>query len=209
MSESQLIQDLSQVPNIIGALGLAIAEAQKHFDENYLSGLERLAVLAKAFLGTDDKGNPVPTGISVDFLTHLVETAAPTRYQFTETTLNVKLDLAQSKNFSVSAGLGFGFAGLVVNASAAYGSSQQYRAGAEIHTTLHAVLPQDNRQAFSDLLGRAKDLSGSLTLPNASDLDSKVVDAMTAAAVRAGATPAAVAKPAAPAPAPAPAPKPA
>jgi hypothetical protein len=202
MAESRLIQDLSQVPNIVGSLGLAIAEAQKHFDENYLSGLERLAVLAKAFLGTDDKGNPVDTGISRDFLTHLVEIAAPTRYQFTETTLAVKMDLAESKNFSAAGGVAFGFAGVVVNASAAYGSAQEYRAGAEIRTTLHAVLPQDNRLAFTDLLTRAKDLTGALTLPAPTELDTRVIDAMKGAAIRAGAAPAAITVPDATAPVP-------
>lgn len=173
MAESKLVQDLRQVPNILASLGLAIAEAQKQFDENYLKSLYSLAVMAKAFLGAEN------TGISVDFLKHLVESAAPARYQFTETTLAVKLDLAESRDWSAQAGLGFGFAGVVASAAYAYGYSADYRAGAEIRTTIHAVLPQDNKHAFDVLLNRAQELADKpLTLPARSELDQRVVDAM-------------------------------
>lgn len=179
---STLTDDLRQIPNIIGSLGLAIAEAQKHFDENYLRGLERLAVMAKSILGPD---HPADTE---DFLRKLIETAAPTRYQFTQTTVAVKLDLAESKNFAASGGLGFGFAGVVVNAAFSYGYSQDYRAGAEIHTVLNAVLPQNNTGAFKALI--SKDVQGALELPPRTALDEKVIAAMKDVAARVGAKPA-------------------
>lgn len=184
---SRTVDDLRSIPGIVGSLGLAIAEAQKHFDENYLRGLERLAVIAQAFLGKDENA-----GVSRDFLKHLVETAAPTRYQFTETTLAVKLDLAESRDFSGQVGVGFGFAGVVVNAAFAYGYSSDYKAGAEVRTVLHAVLPQDNKLAFDALLDRAGKLPADLKLSERSELDKNVIDAMTAAAKAAGATPAPV-----------------
>src|SRR5205085_9302373 len=108
---SELVNDLKSIPGIIGELGKSIAEAQKIFDANYLSGLERLAALAKGVLGTETPG------VSADFLRHLVETAAPPRYQFTETTMSVKLDLSESRDIAVGVSGGAGFAGVVVNAS--------------------------------------------------------------------------------------------
>lgn len=181
---SRLVDDLRSIPGIVGSLGLAIAEAQKHFDENYLRGLERLAVIAKSFLGKDEGEN-----VSRDFLKHLVETAAPTRYQFTETTVAVKLDLAESRDLAVQAGIGFGFAGVVVNAAFSYGYSSDYRAGAEVRTVLHAVLPQQNKQAFDALLNRAATLPDNVKLSERSQLDKNVIDAMTAAAKAVGAAP--------------------
>jgi hypothetical protein len=179
---SELTSDLRQIPNIIGALGLAIAEAQKHFDQNYLNGLERLAVLAKSILGA------APPEGTRDFLEKLIQTAAPTRYQFTETTLAVKMDLSESRDWSAQAGLGFGFAGVVVNAAFAYGYSSDYRAGAEVKTTLHAVLPQNNPDAFKALLDRAATLTFP-SLPDRSALDTTVSTAMTNVAKTIGATP--------------------
>ena len=95
MAGSELLQDLRQIPNIIGALGLAVAESQKHFDEEYLRGIERLVALARRH----DTGDEV--------IRFLLQAAAPSRYQFTETSLAVKLDLAQSKDSALQGGLGF------------------------------------------------------------------------------------------------------
>jgi hypothetical protein len=194
---SRMVDDLRSIPGIIGSLGLAIAEAQKHFDENYLRSLERLAVIARQFLGKDEA-----EGVSRDFLRHLVETAAPTRYQLTETTLAVKLDLAESRDLAAQAGFGFGFAGVVVNAAFSYGYSSEYRAGAEVRTVLHAVLPQNNKLAFDALLDRAAQLPDNVKLSSPTQLDKNVIEAMTSAARAVGAAPGPVAeapKPAKPA----------
>ncbi len=178
---SKVMDDLSQVPAIVASLGQAIAESQKEFDINYLKGIANLAAIAKAFAdGT--------AGVSTDLLNHLLSTAAPPRYQFTETTLNVKLDLAQSTDLAVQAGIGFGFAGVVVNAGFALGFSQDFRAGAEVTTQIHAVLPQDNKLVFDALLNRAKDLTP-VALPAPATMDAKVFDAMKDAAKAIGAAP--------------------
>ncbi len=178
---SKVMDDLSQVPAIIASLGQAIAESQKEFDINYLKGITALASIAKAFAD----GTP---GVSIDLLNHLISTAAPARYQFTETTLTVKLDLAQRTNFAVQGGIGFGFAGIVVNAGFALGFSQDFRAGAEVRTQIHAVLPQDNKLVFDALLANAKNLT-SVPLPEDALMDAKVFDAMKDAAKAIGAAP--------------------
>ena len=179
---SSVINDLGQVPNIIGSLGLAIAEAQKHFDADYLKGIQALAAIAKSILA-----NTPPEGTR-DFLEKLIQTAAPPRYQFTETTLSVKLDISESRKWSAQAGLGFGFSGVVVNAAFAYGYSSDYRAGAEVKTTIHAILPQNNPDAFKVLLDRAATLSTPALL-DATPLSQEIIEAMQNAAKTVGAIP--------------------
>ncbi len=175
------MQDLNQVPAIIASLGQAIAESQKEFDINYLNGIQTLASIAKSFAdGT--------AGISEDLLKHLLFTAAPPRYQFTETTLTVKLDLAQSTELALQAGIGFGFAGVVVNAGFSLGFSEDFRAGAEVRTQLHAVLPQENKPVFDALINRAKELTA-VALPPKAEMDARVFDAMKEAAKAVGAAP--------------------
>ena len=170
MAGSELLQDLRQIPNIIGALGLAVAESQKHFDEEYLRGMERLVALAR----THDTGD--------DVIRFLLQAAAPSRYQFTETSLTVKLDLAQSKNSALQGGLGFGFAGAVVSGAYAANSSQDFRAGAEVRVTLHAVLPGDNQAAFQALLERVRQSSSRVVeLPVPRPADQRVHEALAAA----------------------------
>ncbi len=170
MAGSELLQDLRQIPNIIGALGLAVAESQKHFDEEYLRGIERLVALAR----THDTGDEV--------IRFLLQAAAPSRYQFTETSLAVKLDLAQSKDSALQGGLGFGFAGAVVSGAYASSSSQDFRAGAEIRVTLHAVLPGDNQAAFQALLERVRQSSSkTVELPVLRPADERVHEALAAA----------------------------
>ena len=178
---SKVMDDLNQVPAIIASLGHAIAESQKEFDVNYLHGIQSLASMAKSF----SDGTP---GVSADLLKHLLLTAAPPRYQFTETTLTVKLDLAQSTEMAVQAGIGFGFAGIVVNAGFSMGFAQDFRAGAEVKTQIHAILPQANETLFNKLLDRAKELT-SVPLPAKAEMDAKVFDAMKDAAKAIGATP--------------------
>mgnify|MGYP001477083893 CR=1 FL=1 len=97
---SKLIKDLSHVPNIIAGLGLGIAEAQAHFDLEYVRSLERIAVMSQSLLksvpaGTtaaDQERNLALAG----FVKEMLLALAPAHYQFTETTLTVKLDLAQT-----------------------------------------------------------------------------------------------------------------
>jgi hypothetical protein len=176
MPVSQTIKDLRAVPNVVAELGLAIAQAQKQLNIDYLDSLKALAAIAKDVLGA-------PGAEAEAFLKHLVMTAAPARYQFTETTLMVKMDLSESKQSQTTIGAGFNMAGIVVNGSFASGRSSEYRAGAEVRAVIHAVLPQDNQAAFDDLLGRAKALVVDPTkeLPNMLDLDQSLFKAAQAA----------------------------
>src|SRR5947209_14711668 len=118
---SELINDLSSVPNIIGNLGLSIAAAQKAFNLDYLENIERMFALIKATLGGVKAGDAThpAAALSADeqakvdamasTIQDMLKAIAPSRYQFSETTLSVRLDLAQTLQASATVGLGVGF----------------------------------------------------------------------------------------------------
>ena len=117
---------------------------------------------------------------------------APPRYQFTETQLSVKLDLSQSIDFSGDVSLGFGFAGVVVNAAFALGYASDFAAAAECHTTIHAVLPGDDQILFNALLERAKTIDATaLAMPANRPVDAKILSAVQDLVQKFQATPAA------------------
>jgi hypothetical protein len=173
---SDLIKDLSNVPSIIGGLGLSIASAQKAFDVEYLDSIERILALAKqtlggTFLGPD--GKPFPEALA--FLQDMLMKFAPSRYQFTETTLSVRLDLAQSLKVAGSVGLGFGIGAISINAAFTLGYSYDYQAAAECKTVIKAY-PMDPA-VFKSLLDRAATLNDkSLELPPRSEVDQTIFD---------------------------------
>lgn len=174
---SKLIKDLSHVPNIIAGLGLGIADAQAHFDHEYVRSLERIAVLAQSMLksvpaGADDKTKERNEALAV-FVKEMLLALAPARYQFTETTLTVRLDLAQSLSVAGQAGLTAGVGAVAVNASLAVGFKYDYRAAAECRTVLNAV--PVNPAAMATLLERAAALANQdLTLPPRAELEKDV-----------------------------------
>lgn len=187
---SDLIKDLSKVPNIIGGLGISIANAQKAFDVNYLESLERILALIKIMLGgkkADAGGNPANLteeekknleGMS-QAIQEMLMKLAPSRYQFTETTLNVRLDLAQSLQVGGTVGLGFGVGAISVNAAFTIGYRFDYRAAAECRTVIHAY-PAD-QATFAALLGRADKLGDKvLELPPRSEVDKALFDKSSA-----------------------------
>lgn len=150
---SRLINDLKSVPNIVGQLGLDIAAAQKALNHDYVSSVERLAAVIRSFLA-DPK---VAVDERADFIRALLVQLVPARYQFTETTLTVRLDLAQSIRGAAEVGLGFGTGAVAFNAALAIAYAQDYRAAAECRTVLHAHVLDAN--VTKGLLDRAKELS--------------------------------------------------
>jgi hypothetical protein len=175
MPVSKAISDLQAIPNIVGDLGLAIAAAQKQLNVDYLDGIKTLAHIAKDVLKPD-------AGDLRGFLEHLVSVAAPARYQFTETTIAVQLDLAESSAKAASISGGFRSAAVVVNGSFAASSSREYRAGAEVRAVIHAVLPQDNAAVLKTLLAQADKLAIDTTKELPSGLDKDVLEAAKSAA---------------------------
>lgn len=180
---SKIIDDLTHIPNIIAGLGLGVAEAQRHFDLSYLESMERLLVMAQSFLaGKKAEGNNSVEATADEkqrveqfqlIIKEFLMAFAPTRYQFTETTLSVKLDLAQHLDVSAGAGVSAGIGAVAVNASLAIGYGSDYRGAAEVKTVLQAVPPDPT--TLRTMLDRAKELhAASLTLPERTAVDKKV-----------------------------------
>jgi len=172
---SKLVQDLSNVPSIVGSLGLAIAEAQKAFNLDYLNNIERLLALIKSLLDAkDETGAAVDLGEHEEFVKTMLMQLAPSRYQFTETTLDVTMDLAQTLDVGASAGFSAGIGAIALNASVTVGFGYDYRAAAHVKSVLHAI-PAD-QAAFKSLLSRAKELDAqTLALPPGAAVDSEIV----------------------------------
>lgn len=180
---TKIIDDLTHIPNIIAGLGLSVAEAQRHFDLDYLQSIERLIVMARSLLGGRKHQDGQVTDLSTeekqrleqfqsvikDFLVAL----APGRYQFTETTLSVRLDLAQHLEVSAGGGLSAGIGGVAINGSVSAGYGTDYRGAAECKVVLHAVPIEQT--TLRSLLDRARELSGKdQALPERSKVDSAV-----------------------------------
>jgi hypothetical protein len=171
---SSLIKDLSSVPNIVGSLGLSIAAAQKAFNLDYLENLERLLATAKSLLGSDLPKDDESQAM-VRLLTEMVLSLAPSRYQFTETTLNVKLDLAQTGSTAQQAGLGINTGAVAINAAMTSSFGYDARSAAEVTTVLHAISP--DRAAFTALLAQAAKISDkALVLPKGATVDQNIVN---------------------------------
>lgn len=172
---SSLIKDLSSVPSIVGSLGLSIAAAQKAFNLDYLENLEKLLATAKSLLGQEGLEDDQKLQEFNALITNMVMTLAPSRYQFTETTLTVKLDLAQTMSKGVQVGLGMNVGAVAVNAAMTSAFGYDYRAAAEVKTVLHAVTP--DLAALKTLLSQARLISKkALTLPNAATVDQNIID---------------------------------
>ena len=179
---SMLINDLSKVPNIVGGLGLAIAAAQKAFNLDYLESLERVVGMIQMLLagkGADGKDLTAEQAQRLaearPAIADMIKALAPSRYQYTETTRSVRLDLAQTKSVDVSAGLGVGYGGIALNASLAVGYRYDYRAAAECKTIINAI-PADP-QMLQVLIERADKLSDkAIELPPRTEVDQRIID---------------------------------
>jgi len=171
MSTSQLIQDLSKLPHLVGSLGLSIAEAQKAFNLEYLYALERVIAQAKSLCGDKTSADGAFNADLKDLILQLL----PAKYQYTETELEFSADLAQTMNVAASGGLGVGVGAVSVSASLALAYGYDYRAAARVRTVIHAH-PAD-RAAMTALLGRAKEVSDkALNLPVQHEIDTKIID---------------------------------
>jgi hypothetical protein len=124
-------------------------------DESYI---ENLADFSKV-LNTALKDK-----VSVEQYVTLFKSIAPSRYQFTETVLEVRADLqmASTTEIGVSgmAGIKAGMFAVMVNASYSKRSAYDYQAAALIRTVLHAV-PAD-AGVMDTLLKNAKQSTAAL-----------------------------------------------
>lgn len=167
----RLTGQLYHLPGIIGNLGISVANGQKALNADYLRNIKMIMNLIERTLGDSDAAPAEKVGLVKDLLKEL----APSRYQFTETTLEFSADLSERKSSQMQGALGGGFAGVTLSVGYARAFGYDYRAAARITTVLHA-LPADET-VFGPLLERAKDIdSTKLALPDKTEIEKETFD---------------------------------
>lgn len=131
----EFYEKLQTLPRLISDLALSIAEAQRRMDENYLRELKDFTDIILPLLQDG-------TGKAEQYLA-LFKAIAPSRYQFTETVVEVRADLQMTTMTQTEIG---GEAGIktplfaaTINASYTKRSAYDYRAAALIRTQLNAI----------------------------------------------------------------------
>lgn len=179
----RLTGQLNFLPSIIGKMGLSIAEAQKEFNADYVTNVAKLlGLISRTLPAAQDASAAAGAAQGADAdqrltaVWDLLKSLAPPRYQFTETTIEFRADLAESKDVNVQAGLGVGMYGVTVNAGLTLGFGYDYRSAAQITSVIHA---REAGSALADaLLARAKEIDASqLDLPSLSTVEKDQWDA--------------------------------
>lgn len=171
----RLTGQLYHLPEIIGRLGISIANAQKALNADYLENVRQLLVMIAGLIGDEatdppaKPGDPPPASRRAA-AEALLKALAPSRYQFTETSIDFSADLSETFSLAGSGGLGAGFGAVVVNASLAVGFARDYRAAARIKSILHAI--PANEALTGTFLAQADKMDASkMTLPARSQVD--------------------------------------
>lgn len=182
---SKLIKDLDNVADIVGQLGLSVAGAQRAFNLEYVEALRQISILARSMLG-DGAVNDDNTR---EFLNGVLTRLAPPLLRYTETSIEVRLDLAQSIEMSGSATVGVNVGAVSVGASFAAAYGLDYRAAAVVRAVIHAK--DLDTAAMGKLLARAKDLNASgLSLPAGVTFDKEFQTGLHGLSKNLGGTPA-------------------
>ncbi len=154
----EFFDSLQSVSKLVGDLALNIAEAQTRLDEDYLRTLTGFSKALQQAIADHD--------LSTDQFLAFFKSLAPSRYQFTETVVEVRADLQLAGGSELRAAAEIGYKTPVlaatVNASYVSRSAYDYRAAALIRTVMHAVPP--DLSILEPLLNRAGD-PGSVKLP--------------------------------------------
>ena len=166
MSADRLTSQLYHLPAIIGRLGLSVANAQSALNADYTENVKELISIVKEII---PKTKPEARAE----IESLIKQLAPSRYQFTETTLDFSADLSEAVDVAGSIGLGAGFGAVVINAGISVGFARDYRAAARIKTILSAI-PAD-QSITQSLFERADKLIDSgVTLPARSEVSTAI-----------------------------------
>lgn len=132
---NELTSQMDTLPGIIGRLGVNIATAQKELDKNFVDNIIALSGLIKSTIGT--AGNTTPDE-ALKLMNELLKSIAPSRYQFTETSFDLKVDLSESSR-SVTAGSGsINLKAIALSAAMSRAYGYDYQAAARVSCVIHA-----------------------------------------------------------------------
>ena len=177
---TQFYDSLQTLPKLVGDLAISLAEGQRRLDQDYL---ENLAAFCKI---VGDLQNQEPG--EADKFADLFKAMGPSRYQFTETVMEVRADLQMTTLSQFQGGLTLGITvpfAVSVNASYTSRNGYDYQASALVRTTIHAIPSNDT--LLAQLLPRAGEVIHA-DLPN-SDRYAALKDALFANMNRAVAAP--------------------
>lgn len=122
------------LPGLIGDLALNIAAAQRRLDQNYLESLAEFAKVVNTVV--TDKGD------AKQFL-ELFKAIAPSRYQFTETAIEVRADIQVASASETKVGVDVGIKTPVFTAAVNFSylkrSASDHQAAALLRTVLNAI----------------------------------------------------------------------
>ena len=171
---SRLVQDLGALPGIVGGLGRSIADAQKQLNADFVDNISRLLQMISGTLGTP--GTP-PDDETREAIVKLLTALAPSRYQFTETTIEFHAEIAERMQKKTEIGVSFGTA-VMLNAALSKAFGYDYQASARITSVLHAMPVGENMA--KELLSRAEAIEKTqLSLPKPTELDTALFDGVS------------------------------
>lgn len=168
-SMDRLTGQLYHLPAIIGGLGISIANAQKALNADYVESITKLMGLIQATLGRAQNDEDAKARAAA--ISDLLQSLAPSRYQFTETTIDFSADLSETFDSATQVGLGVGTSAVVLNAAYSKGFGYDYRAAARITSVLHAYQDETGQQ----LIQRAGNIrSDKLAMPALSKVEADI-----------------------------------
>jgi hypothetical protein len=134
-------QILASLPidGMISSLGIGIAKAQRALDMNAIETAVKLAEMTLDFPALDAQGNPTTLSRSLLSLGF-----TPTFYQFTEATLDLKIEMSvhveESKDSKVSANASATKGPVAVGGTVSADASRKYGADSSAMTAVHLNL---------------------------------------------------------------------
>jgi hypothetical protein len=135
-----LFHSLNTVANLLSELALSVAAAQSQLDADYVRNLKDYLLMVSEL---QQQSAATAPGITPPELLTLLQATAPTRHQFTETTVEVRADLQMStlSELGVSGEFGgrAGIFAVAVNAAYTRRSAYDHRAAATIRAVIHSV----------------------------------------------------------------------
>lgn len=151
----QLYSGLQTLPGLIGDLALSVATAQQRLDQSYIESLTDFTRMVKELITAKGKDNATTATPAADYL-NLFKAIAPSRYQFTETVIEVRADLQMASSSQLEIGASVGIKRPVfaatVNVSYLKRTASDYRAAATVRSVLNAI-PADS-SLLDQLLAR-------------------------------------------------------
>lgn len=171
----RLTGQLYHLPGIIGNLGISVANAQKTLNSDYIRNIQLIMDMINKML----ENQPEPQADRLEMVKELLKQLAPSRYQFTETTLEFYADLAERKSTKLEGALGGGFAGITLSAGYARAFGYDYRAAARVRAVLHALPAND--ASFQPLIDRAKEIKfAPADLPAKYEIEAEIFNGLAA-----------------------------